>query len=156
MHTTYIASVHTITSQKILRCMVTSLICFLQNAINPLCVFWSFNDTGSEGWSSSGLSVGSFDESTGTVICISNHLTSFAVLVDVSYPIPVDTDQDGVDDSMVSSTAEIFMIYAKLCTVYTVLMFTPWPSMVYYRKRINGKYIFITESAPTDISADIL
>ena len=42
----------------------------------------------SDGWSSSGLNVGSFDESTGTVICISNHLTSFAVLVDVSGSVP--------------------------------------------------------------------
>jgi hypothetical protein len=59
----------------------------LQNVVNPQCVFWSFNDTQNfvtDGWSSEGLRVGAFDESSGTVTCISNHLTSFAVLVDVS------------------------------------------------------------------------
>ena len=49
--------------------------------------------------------------------------------IDSRDPLPVDTDQDDVDDNKVSSTAKIFMIYAKLCTVYTVLMFIPWPSM---------------------------
>ena len=64
-----------------------SIFLYFKGAINPQCVFWSFNDTQNfvtDGWSSEGLRVGAFDESSGTVTCISNHLTSFAVLVDVS------------------------------------------------------------------------
>ena len=63
----------------------------LQNAVNPLCVFWNFSDNQSfvsDGWSSSGLSLGSFDENSRSVVCISTHLTSFAVLVDVSGATP--------------------------------------------------------------------
>ena len=40
------------------------------------------------GWSSEGIQT-VFDEETGTVTCLSSHLTSFAVLVDVAGTVSI-------------------------------------------------------------------
>jgi len=51
------------------------------------CVYWNFSEpVGHGSWESDGISIGSnrTDGNTTTVQCLSTHLTSFAVLVDVA------------------------------------------------------------------------
>ncbi|XP_065911525.1 adhesion G protein-coupled receptor L3-like [Dysidea avara] len=100
----------------------------LDNPIDgqPKCVFWNFtlelgNDTG--GWSEEGVFLDAENTNSTTITCVTNHLTSFAVLVDSHRTTSKISSSQARSLSIVSYIGCGVSIICLLATIIIIILF---------------------------------